>query len=155
MLKSQSLNPDFFGREKVLRQLKDELQPSRQHDTLNVPNLLRSVAVHGFGGIGNTQVAIQYAYSSIQQYDAIFWVQADGHEKLANSFKEIGIEMQLIQATEVSDPVVTRNKVMEWLSSPYKAPSKGNDETPDAEQEMAKWLIIFDNADKPELLRDF
>ena len=64
--------------------------------------------------------------------------------------QEIAIEMQLIQATEAIDTVVTRNMVMEWLSSPYKAPSNGNDETPDVEQEMANWLIVFDNADKPE-----
>ena len=155
MLKSQSVNPNFFGRNDIFRQLRDALQPSRQHNNPDLQSVLRSAVVHEFGGIGKTQIAIQYAYSNIQQYDAIFWVQADTHEKIANSFKEIAIELQLIQATEVSDPVVTRNIVMEWLSSPYKAPSKGNDETPDAEQEMARWLIIFDNADKPELLRDF
>ena len=86
MLQSQSMNPDFFGREDILRQLQDALQPSREQNIPDLPNVLRSVVVHGFGGIGKTQIAIQYAYSNIGQYDAIFWVQADGHEKIANGF---------------------------------------------------------------------
>lgn len=44
---------------------------------------------------------------------------------------------------------------MEWLSTPFKSPLTSNDDTPNVAQEMAKWLIIFDNADQPELPRDF
>ena len=131
------------------------LQPGEQMVVHNEMNSLRSFVLCGFGGIGKTQIAIQYAYSRLQQYDAIFWVQADGADKIANSFRDIAIELQLIQSADEGDPVVTRDLVMEWLSTPYMASSTSNDDTPQSFQNLAKWLIRSDNADKPELLRDF
>ena len=131
------------------------LQPREQMVVHNELNSLRSIVLCGFGGVGKTQILIQHAYSRIQQYDAIFWVQADGADKTAVSFQDIAIELQLIQSVSEGDPAVTKNLVMEWLSTPYKVSSVPNNDTMQSCQELAKWLIVFDNADKPDLLRDF
>lgn len=109
MLMSQSTNPDFFGRTQVLKQINDVLHPPERQFTYSDTHDLRSFTLCGFGGIGKTQIAIQYAYSQIHLYDAIFWIQADGADKLANSFRNIAIGLQLIRAAEASDPVVNRN----------------------------------------------
>ncbi len=155
MLKSPNVNPDFFGRSQVLTQLHEVLQPPECPLTYGNTNGLRSFVLCGFGGVGKTQIAIHYANSEAHQYDAIFWVQADGVDKLAKGFRDIAVELQLIEAAEASDPIIIRNIVMEWLSAPYKGSLPPHHNVPETAREYAKWLIIFDNADKPELLRDF
>ena len=153
--KSQSMNPDFFGRKEILSELHDVLRPVDQQSTITTVNKLRSFALYGFGGIGKTQIAIQYAYLNVHLYDAILWVQADGPEKLASSFRDIAIDLQLIQGADTYDPVVTRNIVMEWLSKPIRSSSLCESEVPYVTEDLAEWLMIFDNADKPELLWDY
>ncbi|KAI4234364.1 MAG: hypothetical protein LQ349_003855 [Xanthoria aureola] len=138
-----------------LTQLHEVLQPPECPLTYGNTNGLRSFVLCGFGGVGKTQIAIHYANSEAHQYDAIFWVQADGVDKLAKSFRDIAVELQLIEAAEASDPIINRNIVMKWLSAPYKGFLPSNHDVPETAQEYAKWLIVFDNADKPELLRDF
>ncbi len=155
MLKVQISNPDFFGRSEDLEQLRSILQPPKQQVIYTDSNTLNSFALSGFGGVGKSQIAIQYAHEMAEEYDAILWVQADEIDKLARSFREIATALQLVHPNEVKDPVVARNILMEWLSTPYKVTSDPNDEKQVEVQEMAKWLMIFDNADKPELLRDF
>ncbi|KAK5627028.1 hypothetical protein RRF57_002743 [Xylaria bambusicola] len=38
---------------------------------------LHSVLIHGFGGVGKTQTALQYAHQNASKYDAIFWIQSE------------------------------------------------------------------------------
>ncbi|KAF4633455.1 hypothetical protein G7Y89_g4662 [Cudoniella acicularis] len=157
LLQPFSQNPDFYGRSEVLEAIERILNPPDQSFAHMTTNSLRSVTLCGFGGIGKTQIALQYAFSSIRRgtYDAIFWVHADGKDKLANSFNEIAIQLKLIEAAETTDPVIVRNVVMEWLSKPSKAPvSELDSDRTSNDQALAKWLMIFDNADTPELLRD-
>lgn len=68
MFELQSINPDFLGRDQILQQLHKVLQPPRQQSMYNVASLLRSVSLCGFGGVSKTQIAIQYAYSSMHEY---------------------------------------------------------------------------------------
>ena len=155
MLKSQAINPDLFGRSQVLEHIHEILLPSRQESAPYGTSSLRSLVLCGFGGLGKTQIAVQFAHSVADQYDAVFWVQADGAEKIADSFREMAVELQLINAADAPDPVVTRKVVMEWLSIPLKSFVASSEDTSNMAQEMAKWLVIFDNADKPEILRDY
>ncbi|KAH8591407.1 P-loop containing nucleoside triphosphate hydrolase protein, partial [Bisporella sp. PMI_857] len=157
LLRPHSENPDFFGRKETLDSIEDVLQPPEFRSPHMGSQSLRSITLCGFGGVGKTQIALQYAFNSIRNntYDAVFWVQADGKEKIANSFKEVALQLKLVEATEATDPVVTRNIVLEWLSRPYRGSLSDIDiDSPAQEQSFAKWLMIFDNADTPELLRD-
>ena len=72
MLKSKSVNPDFFDRSQELEQLHKILDPRQQESPNDEMIILRSFVLCGYGGIGKTQISVQYAYSSIHQYDAIF-----------------------------------------------------------------------------------
>ncbi len=59
-------NPNFTGREKQLSALAKALT--------TIP---RVVAIVGLGGVGKTQLATEYAYQTLGQFDVVWWVRAE------------------------------------------------------------------------------
>lgn len=50
---------------------------------------LKSFLLYGLGGIGKTQLALEYCYQYVDQFDAIFWVSAETQDKLFQDFGTI------------------------------------------------------------------
>ena len=120
----------FAGREQVLQTLHRQL-----HQDCAVA-LSQIQAISGLGGIGKTQTAVEYAYRFRADYDSIFWVRADTALELSSGFVEIAQLLNLPQQDEPDqDKVVQAVKL--WLSR------------------NPNWLLIFDNADQPELVQPF
>lgn len=123
-------NKNFTGRE-------DLLQDLRRRVVGNLTAVLAH-ALHGMGGVGKTQLAAEYAHRFGHEYDVVWWVPADQmplvRASLAGLAPRLGIEG--IDATRLEDTV---NAVHEALrrGEPYST-----------------WLIIFDNADQPEEIKD-
>ena len=46
-------------------------------------------SVSGLGGIGKTQLAVEYAYRYHQEYQSVLWARAESMEALTSSFSEI------------------------------------------------------------------
>ncbi len=116
-------NSFFTGREKVLEEIRDTLNEHRRH------------AISGMGGLGKTQIAIEYAYRHREKYEAIFWVSANSSISLVSGFTEIAHKLKLI-STEERDSQAIVNAVKRWLG------------------EHQDWLLIFDNADQPQLVKE-
>ncbi len=69
-------NPFFTGREDLLQLLYDKLSVGKSKA------LVQAQAICGLGGIGKTQIAIEYTYRHRKNYEIIFWVRAFTHATL-------------------------------------------------------------------------
>ena len=63
-------NPFFTGREVILSDLYTMLRNGK------TAALTQPRAISGLGGVGKTQIAIEYAYRYRDFYQAIFWLTA-------------------------------------------------------------------------------
>ncbi|GER91848.1 tetratricopeptide repeat protein [Dictyobacter vulcani] len=123
-------NPFFTGRETLLNHLHTIL--SRQRNA----TLTRSCALSGPGGIGKTQVALEYAYRYAQDYTAMLWVGAEEQETLISSFISIATCLQL-PASQQSDQNKVVAAMKNWLDT------------------HCDWLLVLDNVEDLEMLKEF
>ena len=123
-------NVFFTGRDQVLADLRQRLTQD------SAAALSQTQAISGLGGIGKTQTAVEYAYRYRQKCGAVFWVRSETETELTTGFVEIARRLDLPQK-EAQDPNDTVAAVKRWL------------------EQHSDWLLIFDNADNPTLLKPF
>lgn len=104
-----SRNPRFVGRDEELQILSQQLRGKPG-------NRLTSCVVHGLGGIGKTQLAIEYAYRARHEYDAIFWMRAETEFELANDYAAIAKRLCLTDPHSESDQSRCVEYVTTWLN---------------------------------------
>jgi tetratricopeptide (TPR) repeat protein len=123
-------NPFFFGRDDLLARLHTSLQ-TRQTTALSQPQ-----AFTGLGGIGKTQLAVEYAYRFRREYKAVLWARAESTDTLSASYTEIALLLNLPERNEQEQPLIIQ-ATKRWL------------------QTHRDWLLILDNADEPDLIAPF
>ena len=121
-------NPYFIGRETLLSLLHDQLQKKGI-------SALAQAAIHGLGGIGKTQTAIEYAHRFGNHYCFVLWVPAENETGLKTVYLSIARELGFID--EKADLETAAAATKAWLSR------------------EDGWLLIFDNADDPALVRNY
>ncbi len=96
-------NPHFTGRAGLLDQLHDQLRTDR--DTLLVQ------ALYGLGGVGKTQLAIEYAHRYAADYDLVWWIDAEQPvlipDQLIGLADMLGLPTEAVPADVVVDRVLT------------------------------------------------
>mgnify|MGYP001499277245 CR=1 FL=1 len=123
-------NPFFTGREAILTHLLTVLKGK------NAAALTQPQAISGLGGIGKTQIAVEFAYRHRDLYQAILWVNASTREVLSADFVMLASLLDLPEQREQDQAIVVR-AVKRWLTI------------------HTEWLLILDNVDKPEMIIDF
>jgi Tetratricopeptide repeat/TIR domain/NB-ARC domain len=121
----------FTGREDLLQQLAAGLRGGGQASALSQPQ-----AMSGLGGIGKTQIALEYAYRYYQDYQAVLWVQAQTRETLISAYLAIARLLDLPEKSEQESARIIA-AVKDWF------------------QHHSSWLLILDNADELALAREF
>jgi tetratricopeptide (TPR) repeat protein/transcriptional regulator with XRE-family HTH domain len=119
-------NPFFTGRETLLDQLHTLL--TTQHAAAPT----QAYALSGLGGIGKTQVALEYAYRHTQDYTTIFWVGAETEESLLTDVAAIAALLELPERAEADQNRLLAS-VTRWLAN------------------ETGWLLILDNLEEGPL----
>lgn len=149
-----SPNYGFFGRSAVLKALHQALAPSPAPAANDDGRIrLKTFAICGPGGMGKTQIALEFVYQHKKDFDAIFWIHADEPSKIAHDFSNVATTLGLVSedSVEARDRVLTRDLVLGWLTHPLKSYKHLEQKTP----EEASCLVIFDNVDDADILDDY
>jgi hypothetical protein len=110
------LNRRFWGREQALQAVETALKPN--DGTIS----LQSFALYGMGGVGKTQIALQYANRNRERFKVILWVAADSTISIEQSFLDIARNLGLAMTNEdIPDAVTAMLKVKSWLAKSRKS----------------------------------
>ncbi|MEV5413736.1 FxSxx-COOH system tetratricopeptide repeat protein [Thermopolyspora sp. NPDC052614] len=123
-------NTNFTGRSDLLRQLRRRLD---SEVTALLPH-----ALQGLGGVGKTQLAIEYIYRHSHDYQVVWWVPADQPALMRSSLAALAPRLGItgIAPGRVEDAIeAVRDALRRGV--PYD-----------------RWLLVFDNADQPEELHE-
>ena len=116
VLKARNLM--FTGRDDVLSDLHSKLMPSFAPS--DVRDRVRcSCTIHGIGGMGKTETALEYTYRYRTCYSHIFWLAAETNAGLENIFLEIAPKINL--TTEGYDKERIIKLILEWFASTCKS----------------------------------
>ncbi|GGV26413.1 FxSxx-COOH system tetratricopeptide repeat protein [Streptomyces spectabilis] len=121
-------NRNFTGREALLEQLQDRLGTGV---TAVLPE-----ALHGMGGVGKSQIAVEYVYRHSRDYRLIWWVASEQENQIVQSLIELGEQMGLQAGSEISAVPAVLDALRR--GEPY-----------------SDWLLVFDNAEDPKEVRKY
>jgi tetratricopeptide (TPR) repeat protein len=113
-------NPLFTGRDDILEKIHEAFKSG------NTTALTQ--AIIGLGGVGKTQIVLEYAHRYGYLYDMIWWVHAETELTLIKDYRDFALTKGLI-TNEVEEQDRIIKVVKNWLNS--------ND----------NWLFIFDDSE--------
>jgi tetratricopeptide (TPR) repeat protein len=119
-------NASFTGRSAMLERLRDQLTAGMA--------VVMPQALFGLGGVGKTQLVLEYAHRFKSDYDLVWWVSAEQENLIDAAIADIAPELGIRRSDNINEAA---DAVRESLrrGNPY-----------------SRWLIVFDNADEPEEL---
>lgn len=109
-------NPTFFGRTSVLNELQDVLKSS------DVGHSIRSVALWGTGGIGKSQVALEYANLQIQaNCQLVLWLPAQTETDMSRALVQAASQVHPSGYEEGMSADRMRYIMWNWLQTTGKS----------------------------------
>lgn len=117
----------FVGRQELLKEINNRLADKQDE---NKPLVI--TACSGMGGVGKTQLALEFINLYSHEYECVYWIDAGSEESIIASYIRLGEDKRLFNLKE---ELSTKDKIFivkNWLEN--VAP-KG-------------WLLLYDNVDK-------
>ncbi|KAF5855336.1 hypothetical protein ETB97_009428 [Aspergillus alliaceus] len=107
-------------------------------DMLDGEDRCERVAIVGLGGVGKTQIALEYVHNFRERYpsSAIFWIPVTNFESMLEAYLDIGKQLQIpnIEKEKSDIPSLVQQRL--------------------SQERVGKWLLVFDNADDISLWTD-
>ncbi|MDX3689531.1 FxSxx-COOH system tetratricopeptide repeat protein [Streptomyces europaeiscabiei] len=124
-------NTSFTGRGRILDELREQLRVG--------PSVVgtQATTLFGLGGVGKTQVALEYVHRFMADYDLVWWISAEHGDGVISALAELGTR---IGASGGDDMTLVSQETVRMLAE--GAPTR-------------RWILVFDNADSPEELIRF
>ena len=117
-------NPGFVGRDAMLVYLRERLRSG---------GTAVAQALYGVGGVGKTQVAIEYAHRYAGAYDVVWWISAKETGLIGEQFAALAVELGLIP------PHADKASAVGALRAYLRG--------------RGRWLLLLDNAESPADMR--
>jgi hypothetical protein len=119
-------NEAFTGRDGMLVRLREGLRGSG-----------RSVvhALHGAGGVGKTQLATEYAWRFANDYEAVWWVNAEQADRIGEQYAAFAVTWGLV------DPATQVGPAVDTLRTYCRS--------------RTNWLVVLDNAVSASEVREW
>ena len=117
-------NPGFTGRDGLLVGMRERLLAG---DRAVVQ------AFEGMGGVGKTQLAVEYAHQFAGTYDLVWWVNSEQPGLIGDQFAALGAALRCVEPRGQREAV--RATVLGEL------------------RDQGGWLLVFDNAQSPASIR--
>ena len=90
----------------------------------------------GLGGVGKTQLAVEYAYRHAGDYTIVWWLRAEQPAALAAEYAALALRLDLPEKDAAEQTVAVAA-------------------VRDALRQRGDWLLVFDNAEQPDDIRGY
>jgi len=117
----ENRNVYFTGREEIIEKIHATFEKKE--------SVALTQVIAGLGGIGKTQIALEYAYRYGYEYDRIWWINAETEDTILASFQNFALKMKIIHEDTKKAEVIIE-AVRNWM------------------QRNDNWLFIYDNAEQ-------
>ncbi|WP_448620824.1 FxSxx-COOH system tetratricopeptide repeat protein [Geodermatophilus sp. URMC 65] len=114
-------NPRFTGRDGLLTELRQRLHAGEGTFVVQ--------ALYGLGGVGKTQLAIEYAHRFASDYHLVWWIDAEQPVLIPDQLAALAARLDLAHGPTVADTV---ERLLTEL------------------RHRDRWLLVFDNAERPQ-----
>jgi hypothetical protein len=119
-------NRNFSGRGGLLEELHASLQAESAAAVVPIG------ALHGLGGVGKTELALEFAHRFGSDYDIAWWTPAESPASATKALAMLAGRLEVEQRPKQSDMVAALF---------------------DGLRQRDRWLLVYDNAERPEQLQ--
>ncbi|MFD6275243.1 FxSxx-COOH system tetratricopeptide repeat protein [Streptomyces sp. NPDC060209] len=123
-------NPNFTGRESLLAAVERQLR--EDETTAVLPH-----ALHGMGGVGKSQIAVEYVYRHSGEFNVIWWIPSEQENLILGALADLARNLGLEVGPQANAAVPAVREALR-TGKPFD-----------------NWLLVFDNAEDIEAVRSF